>query len=261
MKHLLFCCAFCCLLFHAHLGFSIVLYDNNLDGSDGQTYYVGDSFGVVDTIVDISDVPIPITGGTIADYNGNQMVELQGIAQNYSADFGVPIDMQEYMLYDISFDFFVDYNEQTQSSLFAKTTFNVALYLVNGGQLLDSLYLLNVTYEGFAPNSVDVSFNPELFFDPFGTSYSMDNMAHFSTNLQSYASYISQFDAVYLMFTMSYPEEGWDLPLGDPYESTAFVDNITFTATDPAMVPEPATWTMLILGIGLFRAVRRRLRF
>ncbi|MEW6535009.1 MAG: hypothetical protein AB1454_05240 [Candidatus Auribacterota bacterium] len=247
-----------CGLFFASNGLCIVVYNNDFDGTNGTTYAAGEIFGAVDTIKDLSDVPIPVDGGIIMESNGNQLVKLQGVAQNLTADFAVSVDIQEYIINEIAFDFFVSYNPATQANLFSPTTMTVDLYLLQNSQLVKQIYLFNFTFSGMTEDSTDVPSNPESFLEPFDMNYSLGNLAHYTADLTSHEDDIMLYDEAFLVFTLNYWEEGFELPENEPYETTAFVDNITITGSEFAPIPEPASLVLLLIGFAAQRIVNKR---
>lgn len=248
-----------CGLLVASNGFCIVVYNNDFDGTSGTVYTDGETFGAVDTIKDLSDIPIPITGGTIMETNGNQLVKLQGVAQNLTADFAVSVDIQEYIISEISFDFFLNYNPATQANLFSPTTMTADLYLLQNSQLVKQIYLFNFTYTGPTDNSTEVDSNVDSFLTPFDANYSLGNLAHFTADLTSHDDIIPLYDEAFLVFSLTYYEEGFELPENDPYETKAYVDNITVTGSQYAPIPEPASLVLMLIAVIGRRIAKKRL--
>ncbi len=239
------------LLFVKGANGAVVLYE------DFEDLNTGDTYGDLSSIYDLGNNKINIGGGKIVQHGGNKLVRIQGSYPDLTADMGIEIDIKNYFIDKIEFDFYFDYSETTQASLFTPTTIQADLYLLNGGKLVDQVYLFNLNYTGLQSGSMDVTPDPSNYPTPFNTSFSLTNLASYLADVSSFNPGFHAFDSAYLVLSAVYWSEGDGLDMDDPYESSVYLDNITVEAT---AIPEPAVCASFIFGLVFFRRIIKRVR-
>lgn len=208
----------------------------------------GDTFGEIYNLYDLSNNQIPIAGGTIVEHSGNNMVSLQGISPNWTADLGFALDNSQ-QIEGVRFDFFFNYNSVEQAQLFVPTTVQADLYLLNGNKLMDQINIFNINPEGLQSSSI----HPAIVYDQisYPANYSLTDLAHFYADFSNLSVDFTSYDSVLLVFTMLYAEEGFDKNIGEPYNSIFTLDNV-------GPVPEPAAWASFVFGLIGFMRFRKK---
>lgn len=235
------------VLFLATNSFCVVIFDEDFESlTEGTTY------GVITTIYDLSNNNIPILGGKVVEYSGNKLVELDGNYPAFTADMGIQLDIATLTdINEIKFDFYFDYNTDTQTALFAPTTLQVDLYLMDNGimdtlELTSQKKLLNFNFNGIQDGLMDITPNPPSYPSPFNAHFSITNLAEYLADITTLNPGLWGFDGAFLIFTVWYPAEGEGLSDGDPYETKAYIDNIEIST---APIPEPLSFITLLTGI------------
>ncbi|MDX9703853.1 MAG: hypothetical protein RBU23_12550 [Candidatus Auribacterota bacterium] len=212
----------------------------------------GDSFGNLSGLKNSANQNISFTGGTIYNTGSDKMLKLEGSFPDFESSAAIMVNLNNYFLQSITFNFYFEYITASQEALEIPTILTAEILLVGQGNKVfhNPIYLLNFNYTGIQEGLMDVTPDPSSYDSPFNTSYSTQNKASFTADLSSLSQFISNAgSSIALVVSVLYPD------LEDEYDAKVYIDDITVTGVP---IPEPSAVAFCFFGgLLLIRIVRK----